>query len=42
MISEYALKLIDKKILERKLREYSELLSDSKEQESEKREELEP
>jgi hypothetical protein len=42
MISEYALKLIDKKILERKLREYSELLSDNKEQGSEKREELEP
>ena len=29
LISEYALKLIDKKILERKLREYSELLPDN-------------
>jgi len=33
LVSEYALKLIDKKILEQKLREYKELLSDNKEQE---------
>ena len=33
LVSEYALKLIDKKILEQKLREYKELLPDNKEQE---------
>jgi len=33
LVSEYALKLIDKKILEQKLREYKNLLSDKKENE---------
>ena len=33
LVSEYALKLIDKKILEQKLREYKELLSDNEEPE---------
>ena len=33
LVSEYALKLIDKKILEQKLREYKNLLPDKKEKE---------